>query len=173
MTIRRCHDAISVARFRHFNINARTREDDSIDSTQRKMLRLIVQKSRKFEKRTKKDKEKDTTDDQRNDTGLPPESEEEKCTSTGHDHVSSVSLESDTDDNCIRFIKRSTGVAEDKMRTLNIFMLDRSAKGGEMATIYEKERWTAKTARWNPNLYLATRTNRSVGRPKKRRDDDL
>ena len=38
---------------------------------------------------------------------------------------------------------------------------------------HSEERLTKKTARWNPNLCSATRTSRSVGRPRKRWEDDL
>ena len=68
-------------------------------STQRKMLRLIVQTKRKYNSNNKKDsEEKDGTDDERSNNGLSIESEDEASTSIGRDQNSSVSLEKDTDD---------------------------------------------------------------------------
>ena len=35
------------------------------------------------------------------------------------------------------------------------------------------ERWTKKTAKWNPGLSTIYQTNRPVGRPKKRWEDEI
>ena len=35
------------------------------------------------------------------------------------------------------------------------------------------ERWLMKTAEWNPELSSKFRTNRSIGRPRKRWEDDI
>ena len=35
------------------------------------------------------------------------------------------------------------------------------------------ERWLKKAAEWNPNLSSRYRTNRAVGRPRKRWEDDI
>ena len=37
----------------------------------------------------------------------------------------------------------------------------------------QKERWLIKAAEWNPELSTKYRTNRSVGRPRKRWEDDV
>ena len=37
----------------------------------------------------------------------------------------------------------------------------------------QKERWWIKAAEWNPELSSKYRTNRSIGRPRKRWEDDI
>ena len=37
----------------------------------------------------------------------------------------------------------------------------------------QKERWLIKAAEWNPELSSKYRTNRSIGRPRKKREDDI
>ena len=37
----------------------------------------------------------------------------------------------------------------------------------------QKERWLIKAAEWNPELSSKYRTNRSIGRPRKRWEDDI
>ena len=37
----------------------------------------------------------------------------------------------------------------------------------------QKERWLIKAAEWNPELRSKYRTNRSIGRPRKRWEDDI
>ena len=42
-----------------------------------------------------------------------------------------------------------------------------------IATSQKKERWLIKAAEWNPELNSKYRTNRSIGRPRKRWEDDI
>ena len=44
--------------------------------------------------------------------------------------------------------------------------------GGEIATP-PSERWLMKAAEWNPELSSKYRTNRAIGRPRKRWEDDI
>ena len=99
------------------------------------------------------------TDDDRNDNGPPTESAGEKRTSIGHDQDSSVSLESDTDDNTSQgedeeedwtdFIIRSTRETGERMWTFTIscwIETQRKTKRRLAMRIpsYSKERWTKK-----------------------------
>ena len=78
----------------------------------------------------------------------------------------------------VEYIKRSTIEAMEKMENEKIRcwkMTQRKMKwrlAMRIATSL-KERWLIKAAEWNPKLSSKYRTNRSIGRPTKRWEDDI
>ena len=56
-------------------------------------------------------------------------------------------------------------------------MLEVDSKKNEMEigdeSQHHRERWLIKAAEWNPELSSKYRTNRSIGRPRKRWEDDI
>ena len=77
----------------------------------------------------------------------------------------------------IEYIKRSTADALDKMERAKIRCWNRTQKmkwklALRIATS-PSERWLKKTAEWNPDLSSRYRTNRAIGRPRKRWEDDI
>ena len=78
----------------------------------------------------------------------------------------------------IQFMERSTKEAEDhmkKMKTPCWIETHRRLKWRMAMRIASlpKERWTSKIIDWNPGLDIKIRANRSVGKPKKRWEDDI
>ena len=86
--------------------------------------------------------------------------------------------ESGKEEEWIEFIKRSTKEAEKHMKKMKIpcwIETHRRLKwrvAMRVASLPE-ERWTSKIVEWNPGLDNKIRTNRSVGRPRKRWEDDF
>ena len=78
----------------------------------------------------------------------------------------------------VEYIKRSTIEAMEKMENEKIrgWKLTQRRKKWRLAMRIEtpqKERWLIKVAEWNPELSSKYRTNRSIGRPRKRLEDDI
>ena len=156
-----------------------------IQSTQRKMLRLIIQTKRRYKKIVKqKDKtneEKDTND--LSSTG--DESEDGQSSNTHKDQDSDVSSENETEEEIdtteieeedwIEYIKRSTNDAIKKMRRFDTGTNSQKMKWRLALRIATSpsERWVMKAAEWNPELSSKYRTNRAIGRPRKRWEDDI
>ena len=77
----------------------------------------------------------------------------------------------------IEYIKRSTADALDKMERAKTRCWNRTQKmkwklALRIATS-PSERWLKKAAEWNPELSSRYRTNRAIGRPRKRWEDDI
>ena len=75
-------------------------------------------------------------------------------------------------------IKRSTADAFDKMEHAKIRCWNRTHKKMKWKLALRiaslpSERWLKKAAEWNPELSSRCRTNRAIGRPKKRWEDDI
>ena len=141
-----------------------------IQSTQRKMLRLIIQTQRRYKKIVKRkgetNEEKDTDD--LSSTG--DESEDGQSSNTHNDQDSDVSFETDTDEETdtteieeedwIEYIKKEAQTTSWKRWRIRRFdagnkthkkMKRRLAL--RMATS-PSERWLMKAAEWNPELSL-------------------
>ena len=161
-----------------------------IQSTQRKMLGLIIQTRRKYTKIEKKDigtnEEIDEIDI--NEMCSTDESGDGMSTTTHNDVDSEVSFEDDADDEIdttlieeedwIEYIKRSTDEAMEKMESAKIRCWKETHKimkwklALRIATS-PSERWLKKAAEWNPELSSRYRTNRAIGRSRKRWEDDI
>ena len=103
-----------------------------------------------------------------------------------NDQDSDVSFQEDEDDDIdkcekedwIDFMEKSTKEAEDHMKKTKIpcwIETHRRLKwrmAMRLASL-PHERWTNKIIEWNPSLDNKIRTNRSVGRPRKRWEDDI
>ena len=159
-----------------------------LQSAQRKMLRLIIQTKRRY-KKIAKHKVKNSEDINDIDSSCTnDESEDGKSDTSHNDQDSDVSFEIDNDEEIdaaeieeedwVEYIKRSTNEAMEKMENEKIRcwkMTQRKMKwrlAMRIATS-QKERWLIKAAEWNPELSSKYRTNRSIGRPRKRWEDDI
>ena len=110
-----------------------------------------------------------------------------QSTTTHNDVDSEVSFEDDADDEIdttlneeedwIECIKRSTEDNIEKMESAKIRCWNRTQKmkwklALRIATS-PSERWLKKAAEWNPELSSRYRTNRAIGRLRKRWEDDI
>ena len=78
----------------------------------------------------------------------------------------------------IDYIKRSTVDALDKMERAKIRCWNRTHKKMKCKLALRiaaspSERWLKKAAEWNPDLSSRYQTNRAIGRPRKRWEDDI
>ena len=76
----------------------------------------------------------------------------------------------------IDYIKRSTVDAVDKMERAKIRCWNRTHKKWKLAlriATSPSERWLKNAAEWNPDLSSRYRSNRAIGRPRKRWEDDI
>ena len=76
------------------------------------------------------------------------------------------------------YIRRSTADAIDKMEHAKIRCWNRTHRKMKWKLALRiatspSERWIKKAAEWNPELSSKYRTNRTIGRPKKRWEDDI
>ena len=147
------------------------------------MLRLIIQTKRRY-KKIVKHKVKNSEDINDIDSSCTnDESEYGKSDTSHNDQDSDVSFEIDNDEEIdaaeieeeqwVEHIKRSTIEAMEKMENEKIRcwkLTQRKMKWKLAMRIArsQKERWLIEAAEWNPELSSKYRTNRSVGRPRKR-----
>ena len=162
-----------------------------IQSTQRKMLRLIIQTKRKYKQIEKQDiepeEEKGIVDITEN-CSTDDESDDGQSTKSKDDVDSEVTFDEDSDkeidtieieeEDWIEYIKRSTADALDKMERAKIRCWNRTHKKMKWKLALRiatspSDRWLRKAAEWNPDLSSRYRTNRVIGRPRKRWDDDI
>ena len=158
-------------------------------STQRKMLRLIVQTRRKYKKKTQTRKnEKDGEDEKVNHRSPDGEAAEGSSSNTDCDQDSDVSIMKDTDEEidtaeieeeeCIEFMKRSTATAIERMKAVKIPCWTQTHRrmkwclAMRIASLPDG-RWAKKAAERNPGLRIKHQTYRPVGRPKKRWEDEI
>ena len=162
-----------------------------IQSTQRKMLRLIIQTKRKYKKIEKQDiepKEEKGNVDITEICSTDDESDDGQSTKSKDDVDSEVTFEEDSDEEMdtieieeedwIEYIKRSTADALDKMERAKIRCWNRTHKKMKWKLALRIatspcERWLRKAAEWNPDLSSRYKTNRAIGRPRKRWEDDI
>ena len=162
-----------------------------IQSTQRKMLRLIIQTKRKYKKIEKQDigtREENEEIDINEVCSTNDESGDGQSTTTQDDVDSEVSFEDDADDEIdttlieeedwIEYIKRSTEDAMAKMAHAKMGCWNRTHKKmkwklAQRIATSPSERWLKKTVEWSPDLSSRYKTNRAIGRPRKRWEDDI
>ena len=78
----------------------------------------------------------------------------------------------------IDYIRRSTADAIDKMEHAKIRCWNKTHRKVKWKLALRiatspSERWIKEAAEWNPELSSRYRTNRTIGRPKKRWEDDI
>ena len=156
-----------------------------IQSTQRKMLRLIIQTKRKYKKIEKQNiepKEENGKVDITEMCRTDDESDEGQSTKSKDDVDSEVTFEEDSDkerdtieieeEDWIEYIKRSTADALDKMERAKIRCWNKTHKKMKWKLALRIatspcERWLKKAAEWNLDLSSRFQTNKVIGRPKK------
>ena len=173
----------------NMGIQQRTRKNDSIDATQDATTHHPDKKGyKKIEKHdfgTKEENEEIDINDMRS---TDDESGDCQSTTTHNDVDSEVSFQDDADDEIettlieeedwIEYIKRSTVDAMEKMECAKIRCWNRIHKKMKWKLAMRiatspSDRWLKKAAEWNPELSSRCRTNRAIGRPRKRWEDDI
>ena len=152
------------------------------------MLRLIIQTKRTYKKIVK---HKVKTSEDLNDIDsscTDDESEDGKNVISPSDQDSAMSFESGNDEEIdaaeieeedwIEYIKRSINEAMEKMenekrRCWNMTQRKIKWRLAMRIALSPSERWLIKAAEWNPGLSSKYRTNRAIGRPTKRWEDDI
>ena len=162
-----------------------------IKTTQRKMLRLIVQTKRRY--KSKKNENGQKRRGHRKSGKMRREIRPTKRQTKARNRIqkkdqdSDVSFQEDADEEIdateneedwIDYIKRSTNEAEEHMEKLNVgcwIEVHRRMKwrmARRIITLPE-ERWNRKVFNWHPGLDKNIKARRQVGRPKRRWEDDL
>ena len=162
-----------------------------VQSTQRKMLRLIIQTKRKYKKIEKQDTEpKDDKGivEKTENFNTDEESGDGQSTKSVDDVDSGATFDEDSEkeidtseieeEDWIDYTERSTAEALDKMERAKIRCWNRTHKKMKWKLALRiatspSERWLKKAAEWNPELSSRYRTNRTIGRPRKRWEDDI
>ena len=162
-----------------------------IQSTQRKMLRLIIQTKRKYKKIEKQVIEhtiEEGNDDKTENCSTDDKSGDDQSTKSEDDMDSGVTFDEDSEkdidtaeieeEDWFDYIRRSTADAIDKMEHAKIRCWNRTHRKMKWKLALRiatspSERWIKKAAEWNPELSSKYRTNRTIGRPKKRWEDDI
>ena len=162
-----------------------------MQSTQRKMLRLIIQTKRKYKKIEKQviepkdekgiaDKTENCSTDDESGDGQSTKSEDVVDNGVIFDEDSEKDIDTIEieEEDGIAYIKRSTADALDKMEHAKIRCWNRTHKKMKWKLALRiatspSERWLKKAAEWNPELSSRYRTNRAIGRPRKRWEDDI
>ena len=167
------------------------KHEKMIKTAQRKMLRLIIQTKRKYKKKrrsssNKKEEVPGGKKDENNENIYDRETEDDLQEDSNKDHDSDVSFQeadeeidaTDKEEEWIDFIKRSTEEAEEHMKNTNYHAGLRYTKRtkwrmARRIITLPQQRWNKRVIEWQPGLDPALRTKRSVGRPKRRWEDDL
>ena len=162
-----------------------------IQSTQRKMLRLIIQTKRKYkkiEKQVIEPKEEKGIVEKTENCSTDDESGDDQSSKSEDDVDSGVTFDEDSEkdidtieieeEDWIDYIKRSTADALDKMERAKIRCWNKTHKKMKWKLALRiatspSERWLKKAAEWNPETSSKYMTSRSIGRPKKRWEDDI
>ena len=162
-----------------------------IQSTQRKMLRLIIQTKRKYkkiEKQVIEHKDEEGIADKTENCSTDDESGDGQSTKSEDDVDSGATFDEDSDkdidtveieqEDWNDYIRRSTADAIDKMEHAKIRCWNKTHrkmkwKLAQRIATSPSERWLKKAAEWNPELSSRYRTNRTIGRSMKRWEDDI
>ena len=149
---------------------------------------LIIQTKRRYKKILKR---KDETNEEKDTDDLGStgdESEDRQSSKTHNDQDSDVSFENDTDEEIdttvieeedwIEYKKRSTDEAMEMMENAKIRCWNKTHKSMKWRLALTiatspNERWLMKAAERNPELSSKYRTNRAIGRPRRRWEDDI
>ena len=155
------------------------------------MLRLIIQTKRKYKKIEKQVIEhtvEEGNDDKTENRSTDDESGDGQSTKSEDDLDSGVTFDEDSDkdidtveieeEDWIDYMRRSTADAIDKMEHAKIRCWNKTHRKMKWKLALRiatspSERWIKKAAEWNPELSSRYRTNRTIGRPKKRWEDDI
>ena len=163
-----------------------------IQSTQRKMLRLIIQTKRKYKKIERKKVVEHTieeeNDDKTENCSTDDKSDEDQSTKSEDDMDSGATFDEDSEkdidtaeieeEDWFDYIRRSTADAIDRMDHAKIRCWNKTHKKMKWKLALRiatspSERWVKKAAEWNPEVSSKYRTSRTIGRPKKRWEDDI
>ena len=167
----------------------RTRKNDSIDATQDATTHHPDEKKiQKNEKQDIEPKEEKGIVDITENCSTDDESDDGQSTKSKDDVDSEVTFDEDSDkemdtieiedEDWIEYIKRSTADALDKMERAKIRCWNRTHtkkkwKFALRIATSPSERWQKKAAEWNPDLSSRYWTNRAIGRPRKKFEDDI
>ena len=163
-----------------------------IQSTQRKMLRLIIQTKRKYKKIERKKGIDHTIEEENEDRtdncSTDDKSGDDLSTNSEDDVDSGATFEEDSEkdidtagieeEDWFDYMRRSTAEAVDKMDQNKIRCWNKTHKKMKWKLALRiatspSERWVKKAAEWNPETSSKYMTSRSIGRPKKRWEDDI
>ena len=155
------------------------------------MLRLIIQTKRKNKKNEKQDiepKEEKGIVDMTENCSTDDESGDGQSTKSQEDVDSEVTFDEDSDEEIdtmkiaeedwFDYIERSTADALDKMERAKIRCWNRTHKKWNGNWHWESQHHRVKdglknAAEWNPDLSSRYRTDRAIGRPRRRWEDDI
>lgn len=155
------------------------------------MLRLIIQTKREYKKNEKhvmEQKDEEGIADKTEICSTDDESGDGQSTKSEDDLGSGVTFDEDSErdtdtveieeEDWIDYIRRSTADAIDKMEHARIRCWNKTNRKMKWKLALRiatspSERWLKKAAEWNPELSSRYRTNRAIGRPKKRWEDDI
>ena len=163
----------------------RTRKNDSIDATQDATTHHSNKKenTKKIEKQDIEPKEEKGIVDITEMCSTDDESgrrSEQKLMSGQFEEDSDKEMDTIEieEEDWIEYIKRSTADALDKMERAKIRCWNRTHKKMKWKLALRIatspcERWLKKAAEWNPDLSSRYKTNRAIGRPRKRWEDDI
>ena len=163
-----------------------------IQSTQRKMLRLIIQTKRKYKKIERK-KSSNTRLKKKMMTKQKTVALMTKAAMIRAPNLKMIwtaerhsmkTLKKDIDtaeieeEDWFDYIRRSTADAIDRMDHAKIRCWNKTHKKMKWKLALRiatspSERWVKKAAEWNPEMSSKYRTSRTIGRPKKRWEDDI
>ena len=142
-----------------------------IRSTQRKMLRLIVQTERKYQKKTQPNRnEEDKADEKANHRSSDEETAEGGSSNTDCDQDSDIStpMKRLTQMKLVKKMGLKTCTIPSWIETHRRMKFPLAMRIAPLPD----ERWAKKAAKWNPGFSTKDQTNRPVGRPKKRWEDE-
>ena len=154
-----------------------------IQSTQRKMLRLIIQTKRRYKKIGKRKDETNETDDTEDLGSTEDENEDGQSSNTHNDQDSDISFENDTDDEIdttateeeewIEHMKRSTDEAIEKIENAKIRCWIKTHKRTKWRLALRiaslpSERWIVQAAEWDPELSSRNKTYSAIWETKKK-----
>ena len=167
------------------------KHEKMIKTAQRKMLRLIIQTKRKYKKKRKsssnKKEEVPGGKEENNENYSVRETEDDLQEDSNTDQDSDVSFQEEADEEMdatdneeewVEFIKRGTKDAEGHMKKhllpcwIEVHRRTKWRMARRIITLPQK-RWNERVFEWQPGLDPTLCNKRSVGRPKRRWEDDL
>ena len=160
-TLRRHGLSDSLLRCWNMDTEPRTRKNDSIDATQDATPHHLALMNESGDGQSTK-----SEDDM--DSGVTFDEDSEK-------DIDTAEIE---EEDWFDYIRRSTADAIDKMEHAKIRCWNKTYRKMKWKLALRiatspSERWIKKAAEWNPELSSRYRTNRTIGRPKKRWEDDI
>ena len=170
-----------------WTLTRRARKNDSIDATQNASTHHTNEKE--TQKRSGNEKTRPTKKKTlKTWVALEMKSEDGQSSNTHNDQDSDISFENDTDDDIdttvleeeewINYIRRSTDEAMEKMENAKIRFWKKTHKRMTWRLALRiasqpSERWLVKAAEWNSELSSRCKTNRAIGKPRRRWADDI